>query len=107
MTKPDPLKIFFEAGEAPASDRGFRTAVMERVARRRLQFGLARAALAALVVFAALQVLGPVILALLAGLSASLAGVVLVLGATGLAAFAGHYLATRTVRLPGWMLRLI
>ena len=107
MTKPDPLKSFFEAGDAPAVDTGFRTAVMERIARRRLQLGLARAALAGLAVFAALQLLGPVILTLVVGLSAPLAGVVLVLAATGLAAFAGHYLVTRTVRLPGWVQRLI
>jgi hypothetical protein len=107
MTKPDPLKSFFEAGDAPAVDPGFRTIVMERVAQRRLQLSLARAALAGLAVFVALLLLRPVVLALAAGLSASLGEILLMLVAIGLTAFAGHYLVTRTLPLPGWVQRLL
>jgi hypothetical protein len=103
MTKPDPLKSFFEAGDAPAVDPGFRTIVMERVAQRRLQLSLARAALAGLAVFVALLLLRPVVLALAAGLGE----ILLMLVAIGLTAFAGHYLVTRTLPLPGWVQRLL
>lgn len=107
MTNTDPLKAFFEVGDAPVVDPGFRTAVMERVARRRLQLTLARAALAGLVVFAILLLLRSVIITLVAGLSAALGEAVLVLTAIGLAAFAGHFLVTRTLPMPGWVERLL
>ncbi|WP_339745712.1 hypothetical protein [uncultured Maricaulis sp.] len=107
MTNTDPLKTFFEADDVPAADPGFRTAVMERVARRRLQFALARAALAGLVVFAILLLLRSLILTLVVGLSAALGEAVLVLAAIGLAAFAGHFLVTRTLPMPGWVERLL
>ncbi|WP_417481548.1 hypothetical protein [Maricaulis sp.] len=107
MTKPDPLKAFFDADEAPAVDPGFRMAVMERVARRRLQLGLARAAVAGLVVFAALLLLRPVMVGLLVLLSGAFLEAMLMLGATALAAFAAYCLATDRVGLPRWAQRLL
>lgn len=107
MTRPDPLKAFFEAGEAPAADPAFRTVLMQRIAQRRLRLALARAALAGLAVFVALLLLRPVILMLALGLSASLGEALLVLAVVGLAAFAGHYVITRTAQLPGWVQRLL
>lgn len=107
MTNTDPLKAFFEAGEAPVVDPGFRTSVMERIARRRLQFALARAAMAGLAVFAILLLLRPVIVTLAVDLTAALGEAALVLAVIGLAAFAGYFLATHTVRWPGWIERLL
>ena len=107
MTKTDPLNAFFEAGDAPATDSRFRTLVMERIARRRLQLGLARAALASLAVFVALLLLRPVLVSLVVGLSATLGEAALVLAITGLASLAGYYLVTRTVQLPRWARRLL
>ncbi|MEA1942087.1 MAG: hypothetical protein U9P68_07580, partial [Pseudomonadota bacterium] len=41
MTDRDPLHAFFEAGDVPSADPGFRLSVMERVAARRLRVELA------------------------------------------------------------------
>ena len=103
----DPVKAFFEAGEAPAIDRPFRAATMQRIARRRLQFELARAGLAGLAVFAALLLLRPVIIALVLSLPASLGEAGVVLAVTGLAVCGGYYLVTRTLPLPAWVQRLL
>lgn len=103
MTKPDPFKAFFEAGEAPAVDPAFRAALMQRIAQRRLQFDLLRSGLAGLAVFFGLLLVGPLILSLSLSLLASLHQAVLVLAITGLAVFAGYCLLTRGVRLPGWV----
>ncbi|SDM43380.1 hypothetical protein [Maricaulis salignorans] len=103
----DPLKAFFEAGEAPVVDQAFRAATMQRIAQRRLHLGLARAALAGLVVFVALLLLRPILVILVLNLPASFGQAVLMLAATGLLALAGYYLATRTVPLPAWVQRLL
>ena len=107
MMKADPLKAFFEADAAPAVDPGFRMAVMERVARRRFQLELARAAVAGLAVFVALLLLRPLMLSLLLLLSTSFQQVLLVLGVVALVAFIAHKLATDSVALPGWARRLL
>ncbi|WP_417478450.1 hypothetical protein [Maricaulis sp.] len=107
MMKTDPLKAFFEAGEAPVIDQAFRAATMQRIARRRLQLGLARAALAGLGVFVALLLLRPILVILVLNLPATVGQAALMLAATGLVALAGYYLATRTVHLPPWVQRLL
>jgi len=107
MRKADPLKAFFEADAAPAVDPGFRMAVMERVARRRLQFELVRAAMAGLAVFVTLLLLRPAMLSLLLLLAGPFQQALLVLGAVALAAFLAYKLATGTLALPGWAQRLL
>ena len=107
MTRPDPLKAFFEAGDAPAIDPAFRAATMQLIAQRRLQLELARAALAGLTVFVSLLLLRPIAVSLAPSLSASLGEAAVALAATGLVAFAGYYLATNTVKWPRWVRRLL
>jgi hypothetical protein len=86
----DPLAAFFQAGEVPSVDPGFRIEVMEAVARRRFRIGLAvrAAVLAGLVVLAGL--LMPVIDQLAVSLGAPLLELLVVLLVTGLVAYAGQ-----------------
>jgi hypothetical protein len=100
MTERDPLAAFFDAGDAPPADPGFRTAVMERVARRRLRLELAARLASGVLLVLAAMVLAPVFEPVAALFGAGLADVIVVLAVTGLVAFAGHYWLTRPVRLP-------
>jgi len=102
MTDRDPLQAFFEAGDVPSPDPGFRLSVMERVAARRLRVELAaRLAACALLAWLALM-LAPVAAELLAPF-VRLFDDRLALGALLLAvaaALAGQVLLSRGVRLP-------
>lgn len=100
MSEHDPLAAFFEAGEAPAADPGFRTAVMEAVARRRLRLELAARLVAGCVLALAAVLLAPVFAPVAELFGVGLADVLIVLGVTGIVAFAGHYWLTHPVRLP-------
>jgi len=101
MTDRDPLQAFFEAGEVPSADPGFRLSVMERVAARRFRTELAaRLAVCALLAVLAF-VLAPVAADVLAPFAALL-DARLALGALVLAvaaALAGQTLLSRRLRL--------
>ena len=102
MTDRDPLQAFFEAGDMPPADPGFRLSVMERVAARRLRVELAaRLAACALLAWLALM-LSPVAADLLTPF-VRLFDDRLALGALLLAlaaALAGRALLSRGVRIP-------
>lgn len=102
MTDRDPLHAFFEAGDVPSADPGFRLSVMEKVAARRFRMELAaRLAAGALLAVLAL-ILAPVAGDVLAPL-VRLLDDRLALGALVLAlvtALAGHALLSRGLRLP-------
>jgi hypothetical protein len=60
MTERDPLQAFFEAGDVPATDPGFRLSVMEAVAARRFRLELAVRLAAGVVLLVLAVALAPV-----------------------------------------------
>ncbi|MDF1767444.1 hypothetical protein [Maricaulis sp.] len=102
MSQPDPLADFFAADAAPAVDRGFRMAVMEQVARRRLRVELALRSLATLLLFVGVALISPVLQRFAQLLGQDLSQVLLVMLAAGLVAYLGHFWLTRkpVLRLP-------
>ena len=59
MSEHDPLQAFFEAGDVPAPDPGFRLSVMEAVAVRRFRLELAARLVAGVVLLVLAVALAP------------------------------------------------
>ncbi len=101
----DPLKAYFDAGQAPAEDTAFRLALMERVAKRRFQIelGLEIVFFAALALCLAL--LWPALNATLLSVGGSMTGIAAMVTVLGAIALAGQWAATHRLRLPlpRWM----
>ncbi len=96
----DQLAAFFQAGELPSVDPAFRIDVMEAVARRRFRIGLAirTGILAGLVLLAALFM--PVVDQIAVTLGAPLLELFVIVGVTGLVAFAGQAWLRRYPDMP-------
>ncbi|WP_291844684.1 hypothetical protein [Maricaulis sp.] len=106
MNTPDPLAGFFAADTPPAMDRVFRTAVMERVARRRFQIELALRCVATLCLLAGLALVAPVLQRLAGLLGRDLSEVLVILALSGGIAFIGHAWLTRAASFEWPRLRL-
>ncbi len=102
MSQPDPLADFFAEDAAPAVDRGFRTAVMERIARRRLRVELVLRGVATLLLLLGVALISPVLQRFVELLGQELSQVLLVMLAAGMVAYLGHFWLTRRpiLRLP-------
>ncbi|HYE42102.1 MAG TPA: hypothetical protein VEA15_01810 [Caulobacteraceae bacterium] len=99
MNAEERLKAAFALDEPPARDLGFSAAVMERVARRRLQRSLLLLVPPLLAACAVLWALGPLLLPLAEGLGQGLApaaGIVVMVAA--LTTFSLRALAPRRAR---------
>ncbi|WP_297734872.1 hypothetical protein [uncultured Maricaulis sp.] len=102
MSQPDPLADFFAADTAPAVDRGFRMAVMEKVAARRLRVELVLRSLATLLLLLGVALVSPVLQRFAQLLGQDLSQVLLVMLVAGTVAYLGHFWLTRQpiLRLP-------
>ena len=102
----DPLADFFAAEAVPAVDRGFRTAVMERVARRRLHIELALRGVATLLLLLGVALVSPALQRLAKLLGEGLLAVTMIVLAASMIAWLGHVWLTRQPRLALPRLRL-
>ena len=100
MNADERLAAFFEADEAPAVDPGFRTEVMEKVARRRFNIELAVVLLACLLAAAALAAFAPALTPYLVSLLGAVEAPAITLVAIAAIAGLGWALFAGLVRAP-------
>jgi len=98
MSSPDPLKVFFEAGDAPASDPAFRVSVMAVIARQRMLREWAERFAMTMVLIAALFLLKPVLDILQTSFLEIPYEIYAALALVAILAFAGQYYISRSSR---------
>jgi len=98
MSHPDPLKVFFEAGDAPASDPAFRVSVMAVIARQRMLREWVKRFAMTMVLIAALFLLKPVLDILQTSFLEISFEVYAALALVAVLAFAGQFYISHTFR---------
>ena len=101
MAEQDPLKAFFDAGEAPAVDPAFKARTMDRIAQRRLRVELALRFVAGGLLVLGFMALAPTIALIGQGVfTPELTPAFLAVGLSLAIAWTGHYLINHSIQLP-------